>query len=154
MLFKKILPLCLLFFIVQSSIAQKHYTKREMKKNPVWIQMIKDERANYFETAKAFNLYFSTHRFPVMEEEEMGKNQNLKERIEKSEAKFKKKKRRVKQDPGVIQREKDEEAKMAFEVKRFNHWEMQTLPYVKDDGSIMDAEERMKIWKESKNNSK
>ena len=137
-----------------SSFAQSktHFTKREMEKKPVWMEMIKDEHTNYFEALKAFELYFTAHRFPVMEEEEMGKNEKLKQRIEKSEAKFKRKKRSVKEDPSAAQKEKHEEAKLAFEVKKFNHWEMQARPYVKDDGSIMSAEERMKIWKESKAN--
>ena len=121
-----------------------------MKKNPVWIEMIKEEHVNYFEAVKAFEIYFSAHPFPVMEEEEMAKNENLKERILKSEAKFKKKKHRTSEEPTASQKEKHEETKLAFEVKKFNHWEMQTRPYVKDDGTIMSAEERVKIWKQSK----
>ncbi len=138
-------------FLVGLSFAQStnHFTKREMKNKPVWIEMIKDEQTNYFAAVRAFELYFTKHPFPVMEEEEMGRNEKLKERIEKNEAKFKKKKRKVNEDPNAIQKEKHEEAKMAFEVKRFKHWEMQTRPYVKNDGSIMGTEERMKIWKES-----
>jgi hypothetical protein len=139
-----------LFALASFAQTKTHYTKTEMKKNPVWIEMINDEHVNYFEALKAFELYFATHRFPVMEEEEMGKNEKLKERIEKSEAKYKKKKRKIKADPDAAQKEKHEEAKLAFEVKKFNHWEMQTRPYAKNDGSIMSAEERMKIWKESR----
>ena len=152
MLLRAIIFLSCVNFFVVSALSQTHYSKREMKKNPVWIGMIKDERSNYFEALKAFELYFTTHKFPVMEEEEMGKNEKLKERIVKSEAKFKKKKHRVAEDRNAAQKEKHEETKLAFEVKRFNHWEMQTRPYVKEDGSIMTAEERMKVWKESKVN--
>jgi hypothetical protein len=140
----------LALFISLAAISQKQYSKTEMKKNPVWIKMIDDEHVNYFEALKAFELYFTTHKFPTMEEEEMGKNEKLKERIERSEKKYAKKARKRKENPSEPQKEKHEEAKLAFEVKKFNHWEMQTRPYVKDDGSIMSAEERMKIWKESK----
>ena len=150
MFYKKVLFLFLIIFVAHSAFAQTRYSKRDMKKNPVWIEMIKDERANYFEALKAFELYFTTHAFPVMEEEEMGKNEKLKERIEKSEAKRKKKKHKVEEEPTISQKEKHEETELAFEVKKFNHWEMQTRPYVKDDGSIMSAEERMKIWNEQK----
>lgn len=132
------------------SQAKTHFTKKEMKKNPVWIQMITGENVNYFEAVKAFELYFTTHRFPVMEEEEMAKNENLKERILKSEKKYKKRKRKEVTEPGESEKEKHEEKKLAFEVKRFNHWEMKTRPYVKEDGSIMTAEEQVKAWKESK----
>ena len=149
MFYRRIFVFCLLIFPTVI-FAQTHYTKREMKKNPVWIEMIKDEHTNYFEALKAFELYFTTHKFPVNEEEEMGKNENLKERIEKSEAKYKKKKHRVAEEPNASQKEQHEQTKMAFEVKKFNHWEMQTRPYVKDDGSIMSAEERMAIWKNQK----
>lgn len=137
----------LILILPASLFGQTKFTKRQMKKQPVWIQMIKNEQANYFDALKAFELYFTAHPFPVIEEEEMGKNENLKERIEKSEARFKKRHRKVKQDPGTLQQEKHEEAKLAFEVKRFNRWEMKTRPYVKNDGSIMSAEERMAIWK-------
>ncbi len=129
---------------------KNHFTKKEMKKNPVWVGMIKDEHVNYFEALKAFELYFTAHKFPVMEEEEMGRNEKLKERILKSEAKYKKKKRKEVIEPNALEKEKHEQTKLAFEVKRFNHWEMQTRPFVKEDGSIMSAEEQMKVWKESK----
>ena len=112
--------------------------------------MIKSERVNYFEAMNAFELYFTAHKFPVMEEEEMAKNEKLKERILKSEAKFKKKKRKEVLEPNASEKGKHEETKLAFEVKKFNHWEMQTRPFVKEDGSVMSAEERIKIWRESK----
>lgn len=121
-----------------------------MKKNPVWIAMINDEHVNYFEALKAFELYFTAHKFPLMEEEEMGKNEKLKERILKSETKYKKKKRKQVIEPNALEKEKHVQTKLAFEVKRFNHWEMQTRPFVKEDGTVMSAEEQMKVWKESK----
>jgi len=154
MLFRSIFITGLIILLAGPSSAQTklHFTKKEMRTKPVWIEMIKDERTNYFEVIKAFEIYFTTHRFPVMEEEEMAKNEKLKERIEKSEAKFKKKKRNKSEDPNLAQKEKHEEAKLAFEVKKFNHWEMQTRPYVKSDGSIMSADERLKIWQDSKEN--
>src|SRR5436853_439928 len=135
-------------FYLGFSQSASHFTAKEMKKTPVWIKMMDDEHTNYFEALKAFELYFTTHKFPTMEEEEMAKNDKLKERIEKSEAKYKKKKPKYREAPGESQKEKHEETRLAFEVKKFNHWEMQTRPYVKDDGSIMNIEERMKIWKE------
>ena len=146
---KIIFTLGFLLAAISSTHAQAkiHFTKTEMKKKPVWIEMIKNEKVNYFEVLKAFELYFTAHKFPVMEEEEMGKNEKLKERIEKSEAKFKKKKHKVVEEANALQKEKHEETKLAFEAKKFNHWEMQTRPYVKSDGSIMSAEERMAIWK-------
>lgn len=126
-----------------------HYSKREMKKNPVWIEMIKSEQVNYFKALQAFELYFTKHPFPVMEEEEMAVNENLKERIEKAEKKYVHKHRKHKAEPTKTGKEKDEEAKLAFEVKRFNRWEMKVKPYVKNDGSIMSTEDRMNIWKQS-----
>ncbi len=151
-MYLKQISCALLLFCSVAVFSQSHYSKKEMTKNPVWIKMIEDEHANYFEALKAFELYFTTHRFPTMEEEEMGKNERLKERIERSEKKYEKKKRKHRENPSDAQKEKHEETKLAFEVKKFNHWEMQTRPYVKDDGSIMNAEERMKIWNESKGN--
>src|SRR4051812_10691941 len=111
MSFRKTFFSALLTLLAFYSFAQTktHYTKTEMKKNPVWIAMISDDHVNYFEALKAFELYFTTHPFPVMEEEEMAKNEKLKARIEKSEARFKKKKRKVKEDPNAAQKEKHEE---------------------------------------------
>ena len=152
--FLKYFLLLVLVFMAVSLFAQTQYTKREMKKKPVWMEMIKDEKANYFESLKAFELYFTKHKYPVMEEEEMGKNTHLIERIEKHQKKLAKRKHKVSTNPTEREREKHEETKLAFEVKRFNHWEMQTRPYVKEDGSVMSTEERMKIWNEQKGTTK
>ena len=152
MLFRKIFVAFV--FMLSAGVAfpqaPMHFTKKEMKKNAVWIKMITDEHVNYFEALKAFELYFTTHKFPVMEEQEMAKNEKLNERILKSEKKYRKRKRKEILEPNEAEKEKHEETKLAFEVKRFEHWEMKTRPYVKEDGSVMSADEQMKAWQESK----
>lgn len=154
MRFKKniLLSLFTVIGLFCSAQTKTHYTKAEMKRNAVWIEMIKSENVNYFEALKAFELYFTKHKYPVMEEEEMGKNTRLIERIEKHQKKLAKKKHKVSTDPTEREKEKHEKTKLAFEVKKFNHWEMQTRPYVKEDGTIMSTEERMAIWKNQKGN--
>jgi hypothetical protein len=124
--------------------SKTHYTKQEMKRSPVWIEMIKSESVNYYDAEKAFQLYFSVHALPVSKEEEQG--QKVETPAKENEPR---KKNRGKKGTSLMQQQ-NEEAKMAFEVKKFKHWEMEVKPYVKDDGTIMNATERLKIWKESR----
>jgi hypothetical protein len=39
-----------------------------------------------------------------------------------------------------------EVAKMQLEVKQYNVWKLQTLPYVQPDGRILSVDERLAIW--------
>ena len=38
--------------------------------------------------------------------------------------------------------------KYALDVKKFKHWKLKTEPYVQEDGSILDADTRLKIWQD------
>ena len=108
-------------------------TDKEYSQKPLWIAMMEDEKANFFETEKAFNLYFSAHEMPEGEHEEIG------ERAERLKHYSNRKLRKI-----------QAENEFRFAVKRYKMWHYQTLPYVQADGRILNADERLEIWRSQK----
>ena len=109
------------------------------KKNPVWIEMMESENTNYFEAIKAYDTYWTTHEKPNDEEgESMNENDGVNKIKEHGE---KLSKRELK--------ELEEYRWMRFQIKRFEHWKMEMLPYVQDDGSILTMDQRIKLWEEA-----
>lgn len=98
-------------------------------RNPVWIAMMDDTAANFYVVERAFNTYFAHHEMPGGEEEVMIEGNKPGKRLTRRQ-----------------QRRLDAEAALCFEVKRYNFWHMQTLPYVRPDGSILTPSERLAIW--------
>ena len=45
------------------------------------------------------------------------------------------------------QQEERELEALAFEIKKFRRWLIQTEPYIHDDGSIMSTEEKLALYK-------
>ncbi len=120
--------------------AQKN-TPKYYKKNPVWIDMIKDPNVNYFEAVKAYDLFWKDKRKPVEEDmilnQSKGDNDSEKDKASKKALREKR-------------REKLLNEKYGFECKKFEHWKMQVKPYVQADGSILSKEEQLKLWEENK----
>src|SRR6478609_2373630 len=61
--------LSVLFFLFISTLALsqsagKKYNSKKYKKEPVWIEMMNDPKANYFETIKAFREYWKDRVLP------------------------------------------------------------------------------------------
>ena len=108
-------------------------TDKEYSQKPLWIAMMEDEKANFFEVEKAFNLYFSTHEMPEGEHEEIGEHAE-----------------RVKHFSNRKLRKIEAHNELRFAVKRYKMWHYQTLPYVQADGRILNADERLEIWKSQK----
>ncbi len=105
------------------------FTDREAGKSPLWVAMMDDTAANFFQTERAFNLYFKKHELPEGEHEEIG------ERREREKTPSRRKQRR-------IAKEND----LRMQVKRYHFWRDQTLPYVQPDGHILTPAERLAIW--------
>src|SRR5436190_9484248 len=54
----------LLLLSSKSAEAQKKYNPADYEKKPVWVQMMRDKSANYFETIKAFREFFKDRHLP------------------------------------------------------------------------------------------
>lgn len=114
------------------------YSDKYLKKHPVWIEMIQQENANYFEVIHAFDLFWEGKDKPMEEEELLG-------------PKFAAKEKRKESFVREIFKGKEEAAeKYAFEYKRFMHWKMQVTPFVQTDGRILTKDEILKIWEQEK----
>lgn len=118
-----------------SAIAQNKttFSNKAYMQKPLWITMMEDPDANFFETEKAFELYWSIREKPEGEHEEIG------EHAERQKTPGKRKQRKI-----------SAENDMRFAVKKYVKWHEQTLPYVQPDGRILSTEERLKIWESQK----
>jgi alpha-galactosidase/6-phospho-beta-glucosidase family protein len=128
---KKII-LCLMLVFQQLYVAAQStpFAAKDYARKPLWIEMIKDTAANYFEVEKAFNQYFKHHEKPEGENEEIGEHAARKKHVSKREQK-------------KIQKENH----MRMEIKKYEHWRMMMLPYVQPDGSILSPTQRIEMWK-------
>lgn len=104
---------------------------KEYMQKPLWIAMMDDPNANFFEVEKAFDLYWSKHEKPEGEHEEIG------ERAEREKIPSKRRQRKI-----------SAENELRFAVKKYEVWNDQTRPYVQPDGRILSIEERIQIFKQ------
>jgi len=102
----------------------------DFSKNPVWIQMIDDTNANFFEVKNAFTLYWKQHEMPSEDEFE-GKRGGNKAEVSPEEA-------------AEVQQKID----MPLAVRKYRIWCMQMSPYVQDDGRILTPSERIAAWQQ------
>ncbi len=118
------------------------YTEQDYAAKPLWVQMMNDTLANYYEVEKAYTIYWRHHELPKDEEEEMERKSapNIKKDIKKEEEHEELSKEK--------QLERIESFKLALDVKRYRIWKIENRPYVKHDGSIMPLSERLKLWRE------
>lgn len=135
----------LIFFAITVSAQNnpKGYNPKKYKKEPLWIQMMDDPKANYYETLKAFRVYWKDRVLPKEPfetegaesfEREVGlitdkASEEKREREEKKRAKHNKK--------SVVD--------YSAEVRAFKGWIQGVKPWVKEDGSIMTEQERQAI---------
>jgi hypothetical protein len=126
---RKYIFVVFLFFSLGSSAQQRSLTEKDYAQKPYWIQMMEVEGVNFNEAIKAYDVYWQHHDLPGEEGDRyIGKGDQKKKKISKKEL-----------------RERREEAEMRFQVKKFLHWKIKNEPFVKDNGNIMTAEERLKF---------
>jgi hypothetical protein len=125
-----------LLTISPKMMAQSSAKKLNYSKHPYWIEMMNDPKANYFETLKAYEQFWQNKKLPLEEDDIIG--QSKKEPTKKS---FLSKWFKSKEE-----REEEEIRKYSFDNKKFKHWKLKVMPFVQEDGSILDADERLKLW--------
>jgi len=127
--------LILLLFTFNAKAQLHNDSLADYQNKPLWIDMIDNPDANYFEAIKAYDTYFQYHKKPKMEEdsqaEAMGENEN--------EA-----------DDDYIKSLSPEAlnnyALMKYQVKRFENWINEMKNFVQENGHILTEEERAGIW--------
>lgn len=145
------------FLVIAPSISMAQVsttTKLDYKNNPVWISMMNDPNANYYETVKAFREFFSDRFLP---EEPWDRAQEGGDPFEKEvgleveDGSGKKsanelKRESYKQDPN--------EANYAEEVRAFKGWFYSIKPWVQSDGSILSPAQQQVIIEKQQNELK
>lgn len=121
-----------------ATTAQTNVNKEKLyAKQPLWIDMMEDEKSNFFEVEKAYKIYWEHHEEPEGEHDIIGEYQ------EREKIPSRRKQRKI-----------EAESKMRMAIKKYNWWHEQTLPYVQGDGRILTTEERLKIWEANKKQNK
>lgn len=131
----------LLFILVFGNLTIKAQTPKKnlnYSKHPCWIEMMNDPTINYFETLNAYNLFWEKRKQPKEEDDVIGQSKTAEAKKNFLQRWFKSKE----------EREEEEIKKYAFDVKKFKHWKIVTEPYVQEDGRILSADERLKLWQE------
>ena len=133
-----------LFFIViimLNSIVIYSQTQKKSfnySKKPYWIEMMKDPKANYFETGKAYDAFWENRKQPKEEDDIIGQSKTEEAKRGFLSRWFKSKE----------EREEEEIKKYALDVKKYKHWKLKVEPYVQEDGTILDADARLKLWEQ------
>lgn len=133
--------LILIVMAMLNSIIMNSQTQKKSinySKKPYWIEMMKDPKANYFETIKAYDAFWENRKKPREEDEVIGQEKTVAAKRGFLSRWFKSKE----------EREEAEIKKYALDVKKFKHWKLKTEPYVQEDGTILDADTRLKLWQE------
>lgn len=114
------------------------YDADKFRKEPVWIAMMNDPQANFFETVEAFRTFWKDYKLPGEPMELEGNDRFEKEiGLEEAGEKEEKEKKRV--------RKSKEFGDFSFQVKQFKGWYTDAQPWVQEDGHVMTLEERQQI---------
>lgn len=108
----------ILFVIVQPALAQ--HTDKEYKKYPLWVQMIDNPNTNYFESIKAYQLYWAHHEHAERKENKMSTEKD------KSQGHIPK----LSEQKNYAPKRLANMQAMAYQCKRFEQWMRDVYPYV------------------------
>ena len=126
LLFTIFILICLGTNAQDKTVIDTHKNDLLYKSSPVWISMMDDPNANYYEACKAFKIYWEGKIVPAETEGEamdLGKEENIKGK----------------------QKEQDipqESQQYVYEYKQFKHWELTMKNMIDvETGRIMSIEE-------------
>jgi hypothetical protein len=142
MIKSKILLLLILCCLMSKfSTAQESVNNKKYEQNPVWIQMMDDSTANYFEAITAYDIYWKKHEKPIDEEGEL---MNDEKGFDWNKIFFWRKNKEA--------REMQQRNWLRYQCKRFEWWKKENLTYVQPDGRILTMQERVRIFNQSQTN--
>lgn len=130
----------LLMFLLFCSSYLYSQEKNEAKyaTSPLWIAMMDDTAANYYQVISAFEIYFKYHKMPEEPEEIAHKSMEEGIIIDKPNV--------VLTDKELAEREVEQE--LALNIKRYKKWKKEVFPFVQSDGRILSQDEQIKIWEQ------
>jgi len=143
----RLIVLAVFVLTAGSAFAQNKIPREKtMRKKPVWIDMMRDTSANFYETVKAFRLYYKEHYLP-REPGEIEKNDAFERLVGLID------------DPGGMPSETASEReekrrslageggqyRYAAEVRSFRGWYFNNAPWVRADGSVIGPLERQQL---------
>jgi hypothetical protein len=144
---KRTLFLAVLFaFLASPSLQAQQFSEkqiREWEKKPLWIAMLDDSTANYFEVVAAFETFWKDREMPVEEKEVLGAG-----RDDRGDSGFLK--RLFRSGEKEARKEKAMRSNYQFEVKRYKHWKLLVQPWIQEDGSIVPPSEQKAIWRNAR----
>jgi hypothetical protein len=146
---------CALMFILtmnahaQTPSTPPTHSKRELQKSPIWIDLMNDPNANYFETIRAFREFWKDRVLPK-EPFETGVDQfemevGLIDESERASAKAMAREEREEKERAANPKKHDESMLYAAQVRAFKGWMQDVKPWVRTDGSIISPAERQAI---------
>jgi hypothetical protein len=127
---------CLLVF---SASQAQDKSEALYRKSPLWIEMMNTPHVQYAEAVRAFDIYWSTREKPAGEHDMLGASN-----AEKKDRDFVTKKKK----------KGGEAEQYAVEYKAFMHWKEKMAPYVKPNGEVMDANDRLQYWETQQKNKR
>lgn len=153
-MFKKIQfsAIFLVMWLFSYHLSAQDFSDKQLKQwasEPVWITMMDDPNANYFETVAAFETFWKYHELPVEEDQILGAPR---EEIGKVESPCEKRKR-IRKEKRMAKEEKEEAVirhQYAFAVKKYRHWKILVEPYVQPDGKILSKEEQLLLHQQQR----
>ncbi len=131
----------ILLLFVGVAQAQNKARKVNYKKEPAWIQMMDDPKANFYETVKAFRTYYKERPLPKEPNEVEGED-DFEKQIGLEEENGKKSKRELEREARKIN---PKDIVYTAEVRAFRGWYYGVKPWVRTDGSIISKEEQQAI---------
>lgn len=139
-----LVSMCLLIpFLCMAQNKSNTYSKRQMRKSPVWIVLMNDPTANYYTTLTAFREFWKNRPLPKEPFEEKGAEQFEKEvgLIGENESE----EEREREERNASPKKREEANQYAADVRAFKGWLMDIKPWVLADGSIVPPAERQRI---------
>jgi hypothetical protein len=123
-----------------SAIAQ---SAKKYHQYPYWINMMNDPNVNYVEACKAYDAFWNGRAKPRQEDDIIGQHEDVNTGSDKDHYKAEHRSKKEKQLDEDLQ-------KYAFQCKKFENWRRQNAPFVKSDGHLMTADERLKVWQQQR----
>lgn len=134
-------------FFVECAVAQSKSKKVNYEKNPVWINLMNDTTANFYETVTAFREYYKERPLPKEpfeseENEVFEKEIGLEEEWENGEKSEREKERERERER---RKHNQKEPNYAAEVRAFKGWYYESKLWLREDGTIIGPWERQHI---------
>jgi hypothetical protein len=119
---------------------------REWSRNPVWVGMMDDPTANYFEVVAAYEAFWKDREMPVEEDQILRvprekRDHEYTRRELHQRARKERKMEKEEREAAIIRHQ------FTFDVKRYKHWKLTVEPYVQPDGRILSKEEQLELHK-------